>query len=183
MATGMRAGRMVRKILLVAAALTVAGLFAAPAAKASASCSNCYPPGATGCKGTLTTSSSTVNPGGTITVSGGGYAPGATVTLNVCNIETITTKANAQGQISVPTTFPANARLGACLITAVGVGACGETLSLSVTVTVVSSTVVPPTKTGEPWAGWPYWALAAGAALAGFSLVVAGRRRRPQSAG
>ncbi|MHB1974340.1 MAG: ice-binding family protein [Acidimicrobiales bacterium] len=35
--------------------------------------------------------------------------------------------------------------------------------------------VVPPTHTGEPWAGWPYWLLAAIGGVGGLLLIAGGR--------
>ena len=46
---------------------------------------------------------------------------------------------------------------------------------------VVPPTTVPPSHTGEPWAGWPYWALVGLAGLLGLAFVgraVRVRRRR-----
>lgn len=37
---------------------------------------------------------------------------------------------------------------------------------------------VPSAHTGEPWAGWLYWVLAAGTAALGYGLFEVGRRRR-----
>jgi len=41
-----------------------------------------------------------------------------------------------------------------------------------------TASTVPSAHTGEPWSGWLYWALAAGAAALGCGLLEAGRRRR-----
>ena len=41
--------------------------------------------------------------------------------------------------------------------------------------------VVPPTHTGQPWAGWPYWLLVAAAGVLGLGLLSAGVYRRRQS--
>ncbi len=41
--------------------------------------------------------------------------------------------------------------------------------------------VVPPTHTGQPWAGWPYWFLVAAAGVLGLGLFSAGIYRRRQS--
>jgi hypothetical protein len=42
----------------------------------------------------------------------------------------------------------------------------------------VPPVVVPPSNTGEPWAGWPYWLLVILLGLIGAALFEAGRRRR-----
>jgi hypothetical protein len=79
--------------------------------------------------------------------------------------------------------FPLDSPLGLCTLTSSGTGADGHNLVLSTTVDIVAKTVVvPPTRTGEPWASWLYWLLAAIAAIIGFGLVTLGRRRTARAA-
>jgi uncharacterized repeat protein (TIGR01451 family) len=55
-----------------------------------------------------------------------------------------------------------------------------QTSTAAATVVVASGAVVPPTHTGEPWAGGDYWRLVGGIGAAGAALLLAGRHRRRQ---
>jgi hypothetical protein len=103
---------------------------------AVASPSSCYPPGSTRCPGKLKVSPSTVVRGAMVEVTGSGFKAGAKVSVNVCNFETVSTRANSSGHISVRITIPDTARVGACKFTATGLGANDQTLTLTATVTV-----------------------------------------------
>ncbi|MGD0082178.1 MAG: hypothetical protein ABSD78_03135 [Acidimicrobiales bacterium] len=169
-------------IFLVAASLLVGSLALtgtaalAQSAKAASTC-----PYSTSCGG-ISTSSSSAPPGGTITLSGHGYKPGSTVTISVCGIETITVTADSQGDFTTTITIPSSATPGTtCVITAVGTGANGQSLTSSVSVLVTSGVTVPVSPTGEPWSASLYWLLAAGTGLLGFGLFEIGRRRRFRS--
>jgi uncharacterized repeat protein (TIGR01451 family)/fimbrial isopeptide formation D2 family protein len=54
----------------------------------------------------------------------------------------------------------------------------GLAAQASATATVTAPVVVPPTHTGEPWSGWPYWLLVAVLGFAGAFAFEAARRRR-----
>ena len=44
--------------------------------------------------------------------------------------------------------------------------------------TVAAPIVVPPTHTGKPWSGWPWWAGTAVLGIGGLALVIPRRARR-----
>jgi hypothetical protein len=132
-------------ILLASLVLMGSGVMASGAA--SASPSSCYPPGSKSCTGTLKVMPSTVVRGEKFTISGSGFNAGAKVRINVCNIRKFTTVASKKstrvasnvgllGQIDVSITMPHNAPLGACKVTATGLGTNKQTLTLTTTVTV-----------------------------------------------
>jgi len=92
--------------------------------------------------GTLKVMPSTVVRGETFTISGKGFTAGADVTINVCNVKKFTTvasNAGIGGQIDVLITMPHSAPLGACKVTATGLGTNKQTLTLTGTVTVKSA--------------------------------------------
>jgi hypothetical protein len=157
-------------IAIIVALAAVVG----PAAAATCPAKCAY----TSCVG-LTTSSGTVTPGGTVTVFGTGWEANSTVTLNVCNIETVTATTNSKGDFSKVIDIPDTAKAQNCVITATGANACAKTTSTGSTVVITTSTTVPPTSTGEPWASWLYASLVAMTALLGLMMLgVAWRRRQ-----
>lgn len=190
--TVVRAFRVVLGSTIVGALLVTAGIFGgivggvtSSAIAPQAAGAQCYPAGSASCPGGLKTTSTTVPPGGTVTLTGSGFLANSTVTIDVCGVETFTTKANSKGQINVPITVPAGVT-GTCKITATGLNAAHQSYTLSLTVKVkkhththgtVPGSTVPGAHTGEPWAGWPYWLLAAGLGVLGFWFVAFGRRR------
>jgi uncharacterized repeat protein (TIGR01451 family) len=59
----------------------------------------------------------------------------------------------------------------------------GQQHASSASVVVTAVAVVPPTHTGEPWSGWPYWLLVTLIGLLGAAAIGKGRRhRRPGEA-
>ncbi|MHB1987959.1 MAG: hypothetical protein ACYCSF_08245 [Acidimicrobiales bacterium] len=169
---------LVGSVLLGSLLMIASGVVSSGVASAA-----CYPPGSTGCAGALGTTLTRTVPGGTVTFTGSGFLANSHVTINICNVETISTTANSAGNISVPITIPANAPLGRCVVTATGLNANHQSFTLKTTVVLASSnSVVPPTHTGQPWAGWLYWSLAGGAGVLGFFLLGFGRRRRTHPA-
>ena len=58
-----------------------------------------------------------------------------------------------------------------------GSGVNGECITVHAT-TVAAPIVVPPTHTGKPWSGWPWWAGTAVLGIGGLALVIPRRARR-----
>jgi hypothetical protein len=71
-----------------------------------------------------------------VTITGHGFRAGAEVSLNVCNIETVLTRANSSGDTSDLVKMPENAPIGANQFTAAGLGANDQTLTLTATLIV-----------------------------------------------
>jgi hypothetical protein len=143
--------------------------------------------------GTIMALTSTTVDTGT-TVTGRLLARNGAVTLDddvinqpTCSTPTTTTTTTSPGGVtttttpgSATTTTTAGGAGGSTTTTAPGSGATTTTTAGGATTTTVAATV-PPTHTGEPWAGWPYWAIigilgSAGVAITGRAVSV--RRRR-----
>jgi hypothetical protein len=77
--------------------------------------------------------------GRTVTLTGKGFSAGATVGINVCSVKAFAIIAQS-GQINVAFKVPDSTPLGPCKITARGLGANKQTLTLTTTVTVKSAT-------------------------------------------
>lgn len=58
-----------------------------------------------------------------------------------------------------------------------GSGVNGECITVNAT-TVAAPIVIPPTHTGKPWSGWPWWAGTAVLGIGGLALVIPWRARR-----
>jgi hypothetical protein len=59
----------------------------------------------------------------------------------------------------------------------------GEVAEASVSAAVIAAGTVPPTHTGEPWSGWPYWLLVVLLGAAGLLAIENARRRRREGIG
>jgi len=130
-------------VSVLLASLAVMGSGVMASGTASASPLTCYPPGSMSCTGRLTAVPSIAIRGGTVTLTGKGFSPGVAVRINVCNIKKFTTTSfniGLLGQIQTSFKVPDNAPLGPCKITATGLGANKQTLTLTTTVTVKSAT-------------------------------------------
>jgi hypothetical protein len=94
--------------------------------------------------------------------------PGSATTTTSPGSATTTTVAGGAGS-STTTTVPGS------------VGVTTTTAGPTAVVTTTTLGTVPPTHTGEPWAGWPYWAIIGilgGAGIAITGRAVAVRRRQ-----
>jgi LPXTG-motif cell wall-anchored protein len=157
-------------------------LMAAPAAAQQ------YPPNVN----SLTVSDTTPTPGQTIGIEGRTFAAGAGVTVTMSSDAPVTlgtATADAVGIAALQATIPADTKLGAHTITAVGQAPDGTELSLSVSINVVadgSGTGAAPSgslpRTGDD-SSIPLAKLGlALAALGGIATAVASKRRKAAAA-
>ncbi|HXY44479.1 MAG TPA: Ig-like domain-containing protein [Acidimicrobiales bacterium] len=121
---------------ILSAGLVLIGSNVMVSGTASAYPLSCYPPGSSSCTGKLSATPSTVARGGKVAISGRGFEAGAKVSINVCRIATVRTTATSTGHVSVLITISLKAPLGACKLTAAGLGTNKQTLTLTATVIV-----------------------------------------------
>jgi LPXTG-motif cell wall-anchored protein len=157
---------MVRRILLIAAAILAIGV----ASMAPASAGNTYG----GCNAAV--SDTTPEPGQTVTVSGTGAADGGTVSASIADNEIATGTADAAGAFEFEATIPASATGTVSL--AVSCGANRGTFPITLTV-VAGSGNLPATGTSSTI---PLTLIALGALAVG-GVVLGGARLRTRSAG
>lgn len=141
----------------------------------------------------------TTSPKGGPTTTTGPKGGPTTTTSAIQSTTTTTAKLGATTTTTVirpTTTLPAHSTTtttighstttttSASVTTTTAKAAVTTTTSAATTTTTspsVPSTTVPSPHTGEPWSGWPYWALVAASGLLGFTFVtrsVLVRRRR-----
>jgi uncharacterized repeat protein (TIGR01451 family) len=107
--------------------------------------------------------------------------------VHVVTLDVALLAVNAQAILSIVVRFRA---AGAIVNTAEATdstfnrsSAGGEIAEASVSAAVIAAVTVPPTHTGEPWSGWPYWLLVGLLVAAGLFVVESVRRRRRQGVG
>ena len=105
------------------------------------------------------------------------FVTAATTTTTTSPATTTTTTTSP----STTTTSPTTTTTTSPATTTTTTSPTTTTSTTTTTSPVVPPTTVPPSHTGEPWAGWPYWALVGLAGLLGLAFVgrsVRIRRRR-----
>ena len=124
---------------------------------------------------------STIAGGATTTTAAGATtttAAGATTTTTAAGATTTT----AAGATTTTAAGATTTTTGAGATTTTGAGVTTTTVAGVTTTTAPGPpTTVPSPHTGEPWAGWPYWAIVGFAGLVGLAFVeraVRIRRRR-----
>jgi hypothetical protein len=131
-------------VSVLLASLAVVGSGVMASGTASASPSTCYPPGSTSCTGTLTASPSTVVRGGTVTLTGKGFAAAqmsaSTFATSRRSPRPLSMWEHSRARSTFRSRCPTTTPLGACKITATGLGTNKQTLTLTTTVTVKSAT-------------------------------------------
>jgi uncharacterized repeat protein (TIGR01451 family) len=93
-------------------------------------------------------------------------------------VGTLAVGAAATLQLSTTVTASSGSIVNTAQATSTTFDPSGQTQSASATAQVSAAAVVPPTHTGEPWAGGDYWLIVGGAGLSGAVLLTSGRRRR-----
>lgn len=157
---------MIRRILLIAAAILAIGAMSMTSASAGGNYGGC----------SATVSDTTPEPGQAITVSGSGAADGGSVSASIGTTEVGTGTADAAGDFTFEATVPSSTTGTATLD--VSCGANRGTFPITLTV-VAGSTTLPATGTSSTV---PLTAIALGALTVG-ALVLGGARLLTRSAG
>ena len=156
---------MLKKILLIAAALLFVGAGAAHAQD--------YPPRGN----SLTASASVVAAGTPVTLTAQVFLPGTNVVFRIFSdpVTLGTATANSNGVATLTATIPSNFS-GQHTITASGSGANGQPLTVSTTITVTQGHAPLP-RTGSSHTK-PYTEIGIGALAVGGLLLLGAKRRR-----
>lgn len=165
---------MLRKLLPLALTLAAALAVAAPAGAQS------YPPAGN----TATASDTTVQPGQPVTFTAKTFQPGTEVTFTLFSAPVVlgTAIADSNGVATLTTTIPESTSPGTHTVEASGVGANGQPLTVSFTITVLGAAAdaatIPATGSSSTV---PMTQLAVGIlALGGLLVLLANRRRAAQ---
>ncbi|TAN31294.1 MAG: DUF3494 domain-containing protein [Actinomycetota bacterium] len=127
-------------------------------------------------QGTILASAS-VTLGSSAVVSGRLLAHTGDVTL-ISNTVTVPTCISSVVTTTTTTTVPASTTTTSASTTTTGAGPTAGPTTTTSPATAPATITVPPTNTGKPWAGWPWWTGTAILGVGGIALMVPWKMKR-----